>query len=275
MEIEEMNSPEASYIDLHCHLVAGVDDGAATENETQHMLELARNDGIGTIVATPHLFSSHSSEKDPAVVFEKVEALVQACSAPDAPVKVVPGAEVFFDSNLFDYLMEFKHHLTLNHSSYFLLEFPFNFIFHGASDFMYRVMMEGLIPVIAHVERNSVMQRNPRLVYEMAQMGVLCQVNAASFDGYFGEVAEDTARLLLKHNLVHVIASDAHSATERRPEFSSTIARLESEGFQQAGMLAADVPHAIIHDEGVPDTGVAEDPSRQKSIFDFFRKKFK
>ena len=270
-----MKPREESFIDLHCHLVAGVDDGAATESETRQMLEVAQRDGIGTIVATPHLFSSHSSEKDPQVVFKKVESLVSACSSPDSPVKVVPGAEVFFTSNLFELLMEFKHHLTLNQSSYFLLEFPFNFIFHGASEFMYRVMMEGLIPVIAHVERNSVIQRNPRLAYEMVQMGALCQVNAASFTGYFGEVAEDTARLLLKHNLIHVLASDAHSPSDRRPEFSSIIAQLESEGFSQAGALASDVPRAIIHDEGVPDIGIAEDPAQQKSIFDFFRKKFK
>lgn len=275
MELEDMHSQPSRFIDLHCHVLAGVDDGAASERETRQMLDIARDDGIGTIVATPHLFSSHSDESDPKVVFDKVGALVDMCSAPDAPVKVLPGAEVFFTSNLFEILMEYKQHLTLNRGSYFLLEFPFDFIFHGASEFMYRVMMEGLIPVIAHVERNSVIQRNPRLVYEMNQMGVLCQVNAASFTGYFGELAEDTARLLLKHNLVHVIASDAHSSTDRRPEMSSVIAGLEKEGFEQARVLVTDVPHAIIHDEGIPDIGVTEDPGQQKSIFDFFRKRFR
>ncbi len=275
MNKDEKNPLDDGYVDLHCHLVAGVDDGAASEHETGKMLEIAGDDGIDTIVATPHVFSSHSRETDPLVLFKKVEALASAYSGKDSPVTVLPGAEVFFTSNLFEYLMEYKQYLTLNRSSYFLLEFPFDFIFHGASDFMYRVMMEGLIPVIAHVERNSVIQRNPRLAYEMVQMGALCQVNAASFTGYFGEVAEDTARLLLKHNLIQVIASDAHSSSDRRPEISSVIRQLQAEGFEHAVLLAAEVPRSIVRDKGIPDTGMPEDPARHKSFFDFIRKKFK
>jgi len=259
MNKDEKNPLDDGYVDLHCHLVAGVDDGAASEHETGKMLEIAGDDGIDTIVATPHVFSSHSRETDPLVLFKKVEALASAYSGKDSPVTVLPGAEVFFTSNLFEYLMEYKQYLTL----------------HGASDFMYRVMMEGLIPVIAHVERNSVIQRNPRLAYEMVQMGALCQVNAASFTGYFGEVAEDTARLLLKHNLIQVIASDAHSSSDRRPEISSVIRQLQAEGFEHAVLLAAEVPRSIVRDKGIPDTGMPEDPARHKSFFDFIRKKFK
>ncbi len=275
MEANENKGFSQSYIDLHCHLVANVDDGAASEEETKRMLDLAERDGIKTIVATPHVFSSHCSEKDPRKIFEAVGKLVDACSKSGSPVAVLPGAEVFFTSNLSDYLTEYRDFLTLNRSSYFLLEFPFDFIFHGATDFIYRVMMEGLIPIIAHAERNRIIQRNPRLVYEMVQMGALCQVNAASFTGYFGEMEEDLARLLLRNNLVHVIASDAHSAGDRRPELSAVIEQLSKEGFSHAAVFACDVPLAIINDEGVPDTGSPEDPVRHKRFFDFFLDKFK
>ena len=136
--------------------------------------------------------------------------------------------------------------------------------------------MDGWIPIIAHPERHQVIQRNPHALFQLIETGALAQVNAGSLRGDFGTAAQTTAWLLLHHNLVHVVASDAHSQKKRRPEISDIEEILSAEGIEKADLLIRDIPEAILSDRAVPDLGEARDPSRTRpKFFDFLKRKKK
>jgi protein-tyrosine phosphatase len=262
-------------IDLHSHVVPAVDDGAASMTEAIKMLRMAESDGIETIVATPHVFSSHDLEKDPELIFRKVEIFLKEVGQSNLKIRVLPGAEVFFTTNLLQYFKEYQCLLTLNASDYFLLEFPFDFIFPGIKEFIYRVLMEGWIPIIAHAERNQLIQRKPEILYEMVKLGVLAQINAGSLKGDFGEVVQATAFQLLHYNLVHVIASDAHSPKFRVPRLSFVPDLLRDAGVEEPELLIQEIPRAIIDNRGIPDIGSPRNPRRTIKFFDFIKGKFR
>jgi len=261
-------------IDLHAHLVPGVDDGSASEKESFMMLQMAEADGIHSIVATPHIFSKLNTEKDMESLFKASEEFLEKVKLFDFHIKVFPGAEVFFTTNLRTYFKEYQKLLTLNGSSYFILEFPFDFIFPGVKEFIYDIQMDGWIPIIAHPERNQVIQRNPRILFEMVQQGALCQVNTGSLLGHFGGATRTTAFLLIQYNLVHVIASDAHSIKHRPPQLSSAYKLLKENNADIADMLLIKIPQAVLRDEAIPDIGDPVDPCKKVKFFDFiFRRK--
>jgi protein-tyrosine phosphatase len=262
-------------IDLHAHIVPGVDDGAKSFEESLQMLQMAKADGIETIVATPHVFSFHNSIKDLAEIINQTQKFLERLNRQPVNPRVLPGAEVFFTTNVIEYLKEYGEVLSLNNSSYFLLEFPFEFIFPGTRDFIFNVLSEGWIPIIVHPERNKVIQRNPAVLYEWVKTGALIQVNAGSLKGLFGEEARVTCFQLLYHNLVHVIASDAHSPGRRPPELSFVHSTLENEGIEIADVLVYENPRAILDNEAVIDIGEPLDPRKKSKFFDFLKGMFK
>jgi len=267
-------SQPSGLIDLHAHLVPGVDDGSASEKESFRMLQMAEADGIHSIVATPHLFSKLNTEKNVESLFKAVEEFLQKVKMFDFQIKVFPGAEIFFTTNLRAYFKEYQTMLTLNGSSYFILEFPFDFIFPGVRKFIYDIQMDGWTPIIAHPERNQVIQRNPRMLFEMVQQGALTQLNAGSLLGNFGGSARTTAFLLLQNNLVHVIASDAHSIKHRPPQLSSAYLLLKENKAEISDLVLKKTPQAILKNEAIPDIGDPIDPQRKLKFFDFiFRRK--
>jgi protein-tyrosine phosphatase len=266
--------PPAGLIDLHCHLVPGVDDGPQSETEAFQMLRIAEDDGIEIIAATPHLFSTHNVFPDAEETVKRRDFFLKRTRQDSGSVEVLLGAEVYFTTNLLSYLKEFQCLITLNAGSYFILEFPFDFVFPNIKDFIYRVMLEGWIPIISHVERNRVFQRNPGMVYKLVKMGALSQVNAGSLRGDFGEAAMETALKLIAHNLVHVIASDAHSPRQRTPTLSFVYSLLKGEEREKVDLMVRDIPRAIIEDQGIPDIGSPTNPEKGKSkkIFDLLKR---
>ena len=134
-------------------------------------------------------------------------------------------------------------------------------------------MTEGFIPIISHAERNTEIQRSPAVLRELVKAGALCQVNAGSLRGDFGEKARHSAYELLRANLVHVIASDAHDLESRKPELSFVKALLPGVDPEKIAMFLNDIPAAIIADEAVPDIGEPHSSYPKRTFFDFFRKR--
>lgn len=262
-------------IDLHAHLVPGVDDGAKSFEESLQMLQMAAADGIETIVATPHVFSYHNTLKDIEAIIKQTQAFLERLNQHPVKPQVLQGAEVFFTTNVMEYLKEYGEVLSINGSCYFLLEFPFEFVFPGTRDFIFNVLTEGWIPIIVHPERNKVIQRNPAILYDWVKTGALIQVNAGSLTGLFGEDARVTSFHLLNHNLVHVIASDAHSPKRRPPKLSFVYSILENEGIEIAELLVYGNPRAILDNEAIIDIGEPRDPRKKSKIFDFLKGMFK
>jgi len=269
--MEKNGKQNHRLIDLHAHIVPGVDDGAKSIEESLEMLQSAKSDGIETIVATPHVLSFHNTIKDIGEIIKQTQKFLEGLNRYAVNLQVLQGAEVFFTADVMEYLKEYGEALTLNRGAYFLLEFPFEFVFPGTRDFIFNVLIEGWIPIIVHPERNKVIQRNPEILYDWVKTGALIQVNAGSLKGIFGEEAQVTSFHLLHHNLVHVIASDAHSPKHRTPELSFVHSILENEGIEIADLLVYDIPRAILDNKAIIDIGEPRDPRKKSKIFDFLR----
>jgi len=262
-----------AFVDLHAHLVPGVDDGPAGEAQAVAMLRQAEAAGTEVIVVTPHLFSSHNLVADVEAVLARRDEFLAKLALLDFHMKILPGAEVYFTTGLSDLLRRHNIRISLNGSAFFILEFPFDFVFPGSRDFIYGLLSDGWVPVVAHPERNQVIQRHPEVLYEWVKLGALAQVNGGSFMGDFGGAAQASAFTLLRANLVHVVASDAHDDRERPPRLDAVYRRLAPEIGDLAGLLFDEVPRAMVHDEALPDTGEPRDPRRKVRFFDFLKRK--
>lgn len=204
-------------IDIHSHILPGIDDGARDIFSTIEMARIAWKSGVTDIVATPHcnipgMFDNYFGEeyKD---AYRKAEHVIRK---ERIPIKLHPGMEVFATYDLPDLLVNGKI-MPLNGTRYVLIEFAFDEDPDFADDLLKRVVEVKARPVIAHVERYGFVQDIPQIIYDWRKRGYVIQVNKGSFLGRFGSRAEECAYRLLRHNLVSIVASDAHSSHMRTP----------------------------------------------------------
>jgi protein-tyrosine phosphatase len=210
-------------IDLHCHILAGVDDGAETLNRAIAMARIAVADGITTIVATPHAFKGPLNvpvdRRDAAL-----SQLREALRAQNIDLTVLPGYECQIHENLLDTIQTTPAYSLNGAGRTFLLELPSNFLPPGLDNFIFNAQMANLQPVLVHPERNLEVQRNPAVLAKFIDLGLLLQVNAASLTGGLSWRARRTAKKLLTNGWVQVIASDAHNPTRKPPVLSKALA---------------------------------------------------
>ena len=216
-------------IDIHSHILPGIDDGAADMYDTLEMARMAVDSGVTAVVATPHcnipgMFHNYYSE-DYRELFRKAE---QVLEEEGIPLTLYPGMEVFVTPDVPRLLKEGKI-LTINGGRFMLMEFDFGEEASYIQSMLREISLLGIHPVIAHPERYECVQREPQLVYHWRKKGYLVQVNKGSLVGRFGRHSYDTAHRLLRHNLVSVIASDAHSPYQRTPYMLDVYESLRNE----------------------------------------------
>ncbi|WP_445491792.1 tyrosine-protein phosphatase [Niallia sp. 03133] len=200
-------------IDIHCHILPGIDDGAKTIEDSLAMAKAAAEEGIKTIVATPHHRNNQYNNKKEEIL-QGVEALNKVLVQENMPLTILPGQEVrIFGEVLEDY--QKGEILTLNHTKYLFIEFPSSSVPRYAERLLYDIQTQGIIPIIVHPERNKELQEKPELMYKLVQNGALTQVTAASVCGSFGKKVKQFSEQLIEANLTHFIASDAHNTTTR------------------------------------------------------------
>jgi protein-tyrosine phosphatase len=260
-------------IDLHGHYLPGVDDGAENLDTSLAMLHHAENDGIETVVVTPHACGSTCKVKDFDALRRAWEKWRAALKKNDLKINIFSGAEVYFMSDLISLLKDNHDLLTINNGSYFLLEFPGDYVYAHSKDFIFKILTEGFIPIISHAERNSEIQRSPAVLRELVKAGALCQINAGSLRGDFGSDARSSAYDLLQGNLVHVIASDAHDLESRKPELNYVSALLHNVAQEKIAMYLHDIPAAVIADQAIPDIGEPFCRQPKRIFFDLFNKR--
>lgn len=262
-------------IDIHCHIMPGVDDGAFSPEESLDMLQIAHDDGVKAMVATPHVFhigKFTAFEKNQRIAFQHTfHELKKSAKAKGIEIEILQGAEVFFVTDLREKLKEHRELLTINNSDYFLLEFPGDAVFPGSEEFIAHLVIDGLIPIICHPERNLVFQHNPRLLYRIIQAGALAHIDAGSIRGDFGPTAYSSAISLLKHNMVHIIASDCHNTGSHPPGLSFLYEKLREIDKEKIAMLVEEVPLAVVTNNAVPDIGPVTEPGAKTSFFDFLK----
>jgi len=200
-------------IDLHCHILAGIDDGAQTDNDSLEMARLAVQEGITTIIATPHHRNGrYNNPKENVLV--KVAELNKRLVQEKIDLKILPGQETaIYGEMIEDY--DKGQIMTLNDTNYVFVELPSDHVPRYTERMLFDLQLKGLIPIIVHPERNREIHERPELLYKLVEKGALAQLTAGSICGRFGKKIKSFSEQLVEANLVHFIASDAHNVTSR------------------------------------------------------------
>ena len=201
-------------VDIHCHILPGVDDGAKTNEDSLQMAKEASSEGIRTIIATPHHKNNqYENEKDS--IINKVSELNTFLESEGVPVKILPGQEIRIYGEILDDYRAGGRILPLAETNYVFIEFPSSNVPRYAERLFYELQTEGLRPILVHPERNAEIIENPNLLYNLVNNGVLTQTTAGSITGYFGKKIKKFSQQLIEANLTHFIASDAHNVHNR------------------------------------------------------------
>jgi len=209
-------------IDIHTHILPSIDDGPETIEESIELCKVAANDGIKTIVATPHSKDGVYETKS-VDILKTVDVLNLKLKENQIDIKILPGAEVHISEGLVENIKS-GDVLTINNGGKFVLfELPFVFIPPGTDTFIFNLKANGIVPIIAHAERISAFQRNPELVDQLVKIGARVQINAHGLTRRANPRERKCAEWLLRNGLVHFIASDTHSLKGRPPILSAAV----------------------------------------------------
>ena len=240
-------------IDLHSHILPGLDDGPETLEESLELGRAAVAAGTETILATPHV--NDYSDIGPDDVAAGLEVLRAALAEADIPLEVLPGGEIAI-WKLVDLDAAALRGLALGGGPYLLVESPFSPVAGEFEPMVLDLHLRGHRVLLAHPERCPAFQREPARLERLVQAGVLVQVTAGSMTGAFGSTVRRFTASLLRDGLVHVVASDAHDAVKRPPGLRAGFASLEDE-LRGVGKLAewmtVGVPRAILDGAELPE----------------------
>lgn len=236
-------------IDLHCHVLPEVDDGAISLEVSRKMLSASRAAGFRTVLATPHLLEPLTPDYAQLVhrAFEQVEPI-----AHDLGIELVQGFEVKFTPDLPTRLATGEA-ITLGAGRAVLVDFWLTEWPTSVSDVLFAIQVSGHQPVLAHPERYPHIQRDPRRGLQLAGRGIAMQVTIGSLVGVFGRRARRAAEELLALGAVHLVATDAHSLGSRIEAVPAGLRRLEQlVGPDQARRLLLDAPRALLRGTPLP-----------------------
>ena len=234
-------------IDLHCHILPGVDDGARDLGESLEMARLAVESGVRAVVATPHCVDGGALE-----VWSGVKMLRNALEEAGIPLYVFMGMEIFGTPDTVRLLKD-QQLFPLNNSRYPLIEFPFRSDGEVETAILQDLVRAGYRPLVAHPERYDCVREDPEMVNEWMRMGCLFQVNRGSLLGRFGTGPRQMAEALVGRGFATVVASDAHSPDMRTP-WMADVRELLTE---QVSPVAAEYlllrnPMSIIRNDDLP-----------------------
>ena len=190
-------------IDIHCHILPGMDDGPDHLETSLSMARIAAGDGIGTIIATPHTDGIRVNRES---VPDRVHDLNRELKRHHIDLAVLPGYEIPYHL-----LSELAPTHTLAGSNYVLIEFPHAYVPGDAPATVFRLLAQGFIPIIAHPERNRDILRNPDLLENLIEAGALSQLTAVSITGDLGPDIQQCAHSLLVRKMAHFIATDSQA----------------------------------------------------------------
>jgi protein-tyrosine phosphatase len=233
-------------IDLHSHILPGIDDGPETLAGSLEIARAAVADGIRVVAATPHVRDDYPTSA--ATMERGVEELRDALRESMIPLDLRPGGEIAIDW-LERLPVEGLRRFGLGgNPDYILVEFPYYGFPLSLAGVAFDLSAHGITPVIAHPERNADVQASPEKLRPIVRSGALVQVTAASLDGRLGPSSQDAALELIERELAHLLASDAHHATIREVGMA---AAMKAVGNRELGRWLADsVPQAIL--DGAP-----------------------
>lgn len=256
------------FIDTHCHIIPGVDDGPPDIDTSLAMARMAMADGIIEIVATPHILEGYYDGSDRE---QRLAQLRKIFISVGIDLRLSAGAEVPMSACLAGD-KQFLKSLAINGGKFLLMETA-ETTFDQIARAAYRVRLCGLYPILAHPERAAFVQKRPNQLNEILERDqIYCQLTAASIEGIFGKTIKKTSLLLAKSGMIHLVASDAHSTGKRAPLLSNCYKILCAElGENAARTIMLQNPSRVLNsiklEHPVPVAGDIIEPSRFLKFF--------
>jgi protein-tyrosine phosphatase len=241
------------FVDIHCHLIPTIDDGASSWSESLSMARMAASDGVTTIICTPHQLGNYSAN-DGRQIREAVQQLQRLLDSSAIPLKVLPGADVRIDAELVARVRRGQVLTLGDHGRHVLLELPHE-LYLPLEPLLSDMRKNGLLGILSHPERNQGVMNQPDVVSRLVNAGCLMQITAGSLFGTFGSQVQRFAEWLLQEGLVHFVATDAHGAKARRPLMRRAFDRtVELVGMDSAVQLFKVNPASVAAGENIPFT---------------------
>ena len=197
-------------VDIHCHVLYGLDDGPEDPDQSMKLLRELEKKGVEKIIATPHYISGEEYSPTCEEIREKVRILQEEIDKENLKLQIYTGMEVYASHDTIEKIKN-NEILSLNDSRYILIEFPFELIPKYMTDLLFAMQLEGFTPIIAHPERYCSDYIKSKLLKELVDKGVLLQINSESIIGTYGKRAKKAAYHLLKAGMVHFVATDSHN----------------------------------------------------------------
>lgn len=258
-------------IDIHCHILPFMDDGAIDFESALVMAQAAHSDGITAVIATPHHANGQYMNPAPSIR-QAVELMNEKLRQHGNPLLVLPGQEIRVYGELLDDL-ERGQLLSLADSRYILLEMPSSRIPRNMEEICHELIIQGFVPVIAHPERNAEVAADPSKLERLIELGSLGQVTAQSLAGVFGNKLQKLSLELCRRNAVHVLASDAHDSVHRPFGLSAAYEVLKKElGPETHDYFRENAQQIVANGEVIHGNHVQERRKRHK-LFGFFTRK--
>jgi len=247
----------AYMVDIHCHILPGMDDGADTLETSIQMAEMAIADGITHVVGTPHANSQYKFDTE--VIRQRRDELQAAVGD---RLKLATGCDFHLSFENLQDLEKNPHKYTINQKNYLLVEFADFAIPPSMDETMHHLQLLGLSPIITHPERNALLRTKPERMYRWLHQGAYVQITAQSLLGRFGASSKERAEQWLDADRVHFVASDAHGVKGRPLQLRAAYeAVAERRGEEVAQALFTDNPLAVFEGLSLPYEPEQADPS--------------
>lgn len=235
-------------VDIHCHVLPGIDDGSKSWEMTAGMCGMAAADGITHIVATPHANHLYAYDRE-----RYTDMLGQLHDAGDGKLTFSLGCDFHFSYDNIRDALEYPRRYTIGDTQYLLIEFSDYGIPPSVQQDVFTLRSHGMMPIITHPERNQLLLKKPELVLSLVEQGCLVQVTANAVTGAWGKASQKMARWLLQKQAIHAVASDAHDTANRKPILSEARRAItELAGSEVAERLVLHNPAAIVEGRSLP-----------------------
>lgn len=241
-------------IDLHSHILPGLDDGASTWEDALQMARMAVADGIRTMVASPHLYKNRTPDQGKinlkAEVLARINEFKEKLADEGIDLEILPGCDFPLSYESLQ-LLEDDQVFTINDGKrYLLLEFPDASLPPASEDICFRLQSQGITPIITHSERHFIFHEMPRKLQRLLDLGCLAQVTASSLTGGFGRSVARVAREMMRQGYFKILATDAHNTGRRPPLLRQALEKASSiVGKEQALAMVTSTPEKIIRGE--------------------------
>jgi protein-tyrosine phosphatase len=252
-------------IDIHTHILPGVDDGVRTEDDAVEFARVAAEDGVRTIVATPHcrngFYVNHRED-----VIAMTASLRERLARESVEVELVPGAEVHLCPDLVERVRDGRAPTLGDNGKTLLLELSLTQYPVGLENLIFQLKLAGILPIFAHPERIRYFEDDIRHYEAVVRLGAYGQITTGSLLGTFGRKTQEFSHELVSKGLIHVVASDAHNVRGRPPILSEAVEALAAlVGEDLALKMADEIPRALLRGEDL-ELPEPKAPARRRSI---------